>query len=186
MRLDVTLKGVDLALLTSPEVFSPRGVDRGTLALLSQVEFSPGDRVLDLGCGYGVVGLLAAKLLGPENVVLTDVDARAVALAKENASLNGLPGLDVRLGDGFAAVPERDFTLILSNPPYHADFAVPKAFITQGARHLAPGGRLYMVTKRREWYKRKFIAVFGGVRIREVGDYLIFMGETAVGRGQGT
>ncbi len=65
-----TISGIELRLETSKSVFSPRAIDAGTLAMLSVVEFAPDDRVLDLGCGYGVVGILAARLLGPEQVVL--------------------------------------------------------------------------------------------------------------------
>ena len=73
---DTVIKGVELRFKTEDGVFSPSGIDKGTLAMLSQVVFSPGDRVLDLGCGYGVVGILAAKLIGSEQVVMLDRDPR--------------------------------------------------------------------------------------------------------------
>lgn len=171
------IKGERLEFETEEDLFSPAGVDKGTLAMLSQTQFLPSDRVLDLGCGYGPVGILAAKKLGCSQVVLCDVSPRAVERARANGALNALPELDVRLSDGYAAIPERDFTLILSNPPYHTDFSVAKRFIEGGFRRLAPGGRMMMVTKRREWYQNKLTAVFGGVKVIQQDGYYIFLSE---------
>ena len=79
-----TLKGIELTFETSPDVFSPRWIDRGTRAMLSIVEFAKDDRVLDLGCGYGVVGILAARLIGADRVVMIDSSAEAVRLTGSN------------------------------------------------------------------------------------------------------
>ena len=166
--------GIDLEFHTSPGVFSPKRVDAGTLAMLSRAGINEGDRVLDLGCGYGAAGIYAAKVAGAQNVVMSDVCGECVALAKKNAALNGMPGIKAVLSDAFDGIDEKDFNLILSNPPYHSDFKVPKIFIEKGFNRLALGGRMLMVTKRREWYKNKFISVFGGVQIEEEGGYFIF------------
>lgn len=173
--INTTIKGIDLVLRTSPDAFSPKNIDEGTLAMLSEVDFLPDDMVLDLGCGYGVVGILAAKLLGPENVVMVDVDQAAVNLAKENAKLNGVPSIAIYHSDGFNSLQEKDFTKILCNPPYHADFSVPKHFIEKGFNRLKIDGKIYMVTKRKTWYKNKLVSIFGGVKIVEKDDYYIFM-----------
>jgi len=74
-------------------------------------------------------------------------------------------------------VEESDFTLILSNPPYHADFSVPKHFIEGGFKKLVAGGKLVMVTKRLDWYKNKLISVFGGVKVYEINGYYVFVAE---------
>lgn len=171
------IKKVRLEFETSPSNFSPNGVDRGTLAMLSEVDFLPDSKVLDLGCGYGVVGILAAKLIGPERVMMCDISEEAVRQARINAERNGVPGVDIRQSDGFQNIPQRDFTLILSNPPYHADFSVPKRFIEEGFRRLAIGGRLVMVTKRLDWYKNKLTTVFGGVKVVQVDGYYVFSAE---------
>lgn len=175
--LTATIKGIELRFETDNHVFSPQAVDAGTLAMLSQVEFGEGDRFLDLGCGYGVVGILAAKLIGPESVVMTDISERAVELARYNAALNGVGEVVVHQSDGFKDLTETDFTLILSNPPYHTDFAVPKEFIEKGFNRLRLGGRMVMVTKRKDWYKNKLIAIFGGVKIAETDGYFVFTAE---------
>lgn len=67
---------------TGPQLFSPKKVDKGTLAMLSQTDFLGGDKVLDLGCGYGVVGILAAGVVGEQSVVMSDCSATAVRVAK--------------------------------------------------------------------------------------------------------
>jgi 16S rRNA (guanine1207-N2)-methyltransferase len=169
-----TVCGHELRLWTEPGIFSQRCVDPGTLAMLSCVIFSPDDKVLDLGCGYGVVGIVAARIAAPTNVFLVDVDEVAVRTSARNLESNGAAGATVVLSDGFRDVHESGFTKILSNPPYHADFAVPKHFIEKGFNRLALGGSLFMVTKRELWYRKKLEAIFGGVRVRQLGDYFVF------------
>jgi 16S rRNA (guanine1207-N2)-methyltransferase len=173
--ITTTIKGLELQFRTEGGLFSPRRIDRGTLALLSTIEFDPEDRVCDLGCGYGVVGITAAKLIGPDRVLMIDNDPEAVACSRENARLNGVPEAEVIVSDGFSATRETRFTKIISHPPYHTDFSVPKRFIEKGFNRLALEGRFYMVTKRKEWYKQKLISIFGGVSIREVEGYYVFM-----------
>lgn len=177
LMLKVNIKDIDMEFNTSKEVFSSQNVDKGTLAMLSVVEFKHGDRVLDLGCGYGIVGILSAKIVGATNVVMIDIDDKAIMLARENIALNKVEGVKLYQSDGFKNINEKDFTLILSNPPYHADFSVPKEFIEKGFNRLTIGGKMYMVTKRKDWYKNKFVSIFGGVKITEIGDYYVFMAE---------
>jgi len=111
--IETNILNIHLKFETSEEVFSSKGVDKGTLAMLSKVEFDPRDKVLDLGCGYGVVGILAAKLIGPENVVMLDNNPKAVELSRKNAALNGVPDIAIYESDGFANIPEKDTTMIL-------------------------------------------------------------------------
>lgn len=110
-------------------------------------------KVLDFRCGYGVVGILAGKKIGGQNVVMCDISEIAVNLAKRNSELNGVPDIDTRISNGLDNIIENDFTLILSNPPYHTDFSVAKHFIEIGFKKLQIGGRMVMVMKRLEWYK---------------------------------
>ena len=171
------IKNVDLKFETGSSIFSPNSIDNGTLSMLSVIDFLPSDKVLDLGCGYGVVGILAGKLIGEENVIMCDISEQAVKYARINAALNGVPNISIRLSDGYRNVEENDFTLILCNPPYHADFSVPKKFIEVGFRKLTMGGKLVMVTKRLDWYKNKLISVFGGVKVQEIEGYYVFVAE---------
>ena len=143
--------------------------------MLSVVSFTPEDKVLDLGCGIGVVGLVAAK--HGAQVVMSDVDPLALDVAKQNVILNPVEGVKLVLSDGFKQLEESGFTLILSNPPYHTDFSVAKHFIEKGFNRLVIGGKLVMVTKRVEWYKNKLTAIFGGVVMHSVEGYTVFVAE---------
>lgn len=177
MRIKANIKGTDLEFETSPGLFSPRRIDAGTLAMLSFVEFKSGQKVLDLGCGYGVVGILAARFTQPSDVYMVDADEEAVAYALRNAELNGAGGVHVIRSDGLEALDEAGFDLILSNPPYHTDFSVAKKFIEKSFNRLKIGGRLFMVTKRRDWYRNKLVSVFGGVKVHESEGYFVFEAE---------
>ena len=167
----------DIELDTSPELFSPNAPDKGTLAMLANTEIKPTDKVLDLGCGRGIVGIYAAKLTGADRVTMTDISETAAQIAKQNAVKNGFPKMTVLCGCAYENVTDSDFTLILSNPPYHTDFSVAKEFIEGGYKRLVTGGRMVMVTKRLDWYKNKLISVFGGVKVKEADGYYIFTAE---------
>lgn len=175
--ISTRIKDVDMVFETVPSMFSPNSIDKGTLSMLSVVDFLPSDKVLDLGCGYGVVGVLAGKLIGGENVMMCDVSEQAVEYAAVNSRINDVPDIRIRLSDGYQNVEEGDFTLILSNPPYHADFSVPKYFIEVGFKKLVLGGKMVMVTKRLDWYKNKFTSIFGGVKVHEINGYYVFVAE---------
>lgn len=119
--IEIEVKDIKMKFKTSAELFSPKGINRGTLAMLSIVNFSRNDKVLDLGCGYGVVGILAAKIIGDENVIMTDKLGTAVQISRENAILNGVPNIRIYQSDGFRNLDEKDFALILL---YEAGFEV--------------------------------------------------------------
>jgi len=175
--IEANIKGIDLKFHTDEAVFSPKGIDLGTLSMLSQVEFESEDKVLDLGCGYGVVGILASKIIDSENVVMCDISKEAILLTRQNLILNGIENVEVICSNGLDKIEESDFTLILSNPPYHVDFSVPKNFIEKGFQKLTISGKMVMVTKRKDWYKNKLVSVFGGVQIIETNGYFVFIAQ---------
>ena len=166
-QFQVNIGDVSMDFVTEADVFSPHGADRGTLAMLSVVKLEEQDKILDLGCGYGLVGIWAAKQIGAEQVVMCDISETAVTVAQKNCERNGVKDLPQEL----------KFTKILSNPPYHEDFSVPKGFIELGYKRLITGGVMYMVTKRRDWYYNKLKTVFGGVRVEEIDGYYVFTAE---------
>ena len=176
-RIETVILNESLSLETAPGLFSPHRVDFGTLAMLSQADFEPGQRVMDLGCGCGVVGILAAKKCGEENVVLADIDPKAVEIARRNADANGVPAVEIVVSDGFDSVNAAGFDRIYVNPPYQTDFKVAKRFIEKGFNRLKIGGKMFMVTKRLEWYRNKLKAIFGGVTVREIDGYYVFIAE---------
>lgn len=165
---------VELELETDPRLFSPARVDAGTRAMVSCVDLSPDDKMLDLGCGYGVVGIWAALRIGAERVWMLDVDPIATALARRNAERNGVANITVVDSDAFDGLSEAGFTKILCNPPYHADFAVAKRFVQKGFNRLVIGGSFWMVTQRQAWYRNKLRAIFGRVNEHPVAPYTVF------------
>lgn len=122
-----------------------------------------------------MVGILAVKLIEQKNVFMTDKDITAIKITKKNALLNGVGDVTIIQSDGFKDIAEKDFTLIMTNPPYHEDFSVPKHFIEKGFNRLRINGKIYMVTKRKDWSRNKLINIFGGVKIWEINDYFVFM-----------
>ena len=171
-----TIGGISLIMNTGKELFSPAGLDLGTRAMLETRPAVAGEKILDLGCGAGWVGIYAAKITGSENVVMCDVSESAVLYSKENASLNGIFPKIV-LSDGFLNLDDAGFSVIYSNPPYQTDFKVAKHFIEKGFNRLTVGGEMVMVTKRRTWYENKLKAIFGGYRVFEKYGYFVFIAQ---------
>lgn len=174
MQFEATVNGVPLRLQTAASLFSPARPDAGTLAMLARVTLTPGQTLLDLGCGYGLVGLWAARVTGPERVWMVDIDPVAVDCAARNATLNGLEGMHVQVADGVTGLDAAGFDHIVCHPPYHADFAVAKRFIEKGFNRLAIGGTMWMVTRREVWYRNRLTAIFGGVKVTAEDGYFVF------------
>jgi len=171
---EAVIQGQQLSFDAGPKLFSPSDVDHGTRLLLTSVQLAEGDKVLDLGCGYGVIGIYVARLLCPARVYMIYIDPEAVKCAESNAHRNAVDGVHITVGDGFKQFNETGFTKILCNPPYHRDFSVAKHFIEKGFNRLAIGGSMWLVTKRDKWYRNKLTSVFGGVRVVSQDSYLIF------------
>ncbi|MFZ5827263.1 MAG: class I SAM-dependent methyltransferase [Bacillota bacterium] len=176
LHYSVTVGEHTLPVRSEPGVFSPRGLDPGTREMLNLIEAQPGQRFLDLGCGVGVVSLVATRVWGCE-VTAVDVSARALRLTRLN-----VPEAEVIPSDGFLALAGRQFDVIASNPPYHTDFAIAKGFIEGAHQHLSPDGWLYLVVKRADWYVQKVRTVFGGCRVVERDGYTILSAQKRVAR----
>jgi 16S rRNA (guanine1207-N2)-methyltransferase len=161
-----TVRGKSYTIHSLPGVFSCDELDEGTLFLLENVQVRPGSKVLDFGCGYGILGLVAASL-GAGQVDLVDVNLLAVASAQENIRLNGQTGISVFPGDGLAWAGDHSYDLIVSNPPFHSgkevEFDVTEAVIDQARRVLSPGGRLVLVANRFLRYDRQMRLAMGNV-----------------------
>ena len=114
--ISTTIRGVELTFQTHPRLFSPREIDSGTLAMLSALELGSAEKVLDLGCGYGTVGILVAKLIGPDKVTMVDSDPLAVEFARTNARRNGVTAVRIIQSDGYDRLDDSGFTAILVNP----------------------------------------------------------------------
>lgn len=164
LEAKATLRGVEFTFITDAAVFSRGKVDRGTRLLIDHLPLPASGDALDLGCGYGPVGLVIARLSPAARVWLVDVNERAATLAKANARRNGIDNVEVLSGDGFAPVSDKQFSLIASNPPIRAGKAVIYPWVEQAAERLTPGGRLFLVARTSQGAKslgRKIEEVFG-------------------------
>jgi len=173
------LRGQDFQFVTEAGVFSRGRVDAGTRLLIEHMEVSPTDRFLDLGCGYGVVGVVGSRLASRGEAVLVDVNRRAVGLARENLRLNRIPNAEARVGDGFAPVGAERFDVIALNPPIRAGLSVVSRLIEEAAPHLETKGRFYLVARTRQGAVRlaeKMRAVFGSAEeAAKGGGYRVFL-----------
>jgi 16S rRNA (guanine1207-N2)-methyltransferase len=169
LRFEVETVGGRYEVRSRPGVFSWDRPDRGSRALLEAMEVEGAREVLELGCGYGIVGTAAARLAPAARVTMVDVDAEAVRSARRTADANGVGERCLVLAsDGAAAVAERRFDRVLANPPFHVgratDLEVPAQFVRDAFRVLAPGGRLYLVANRTLPYEAWLRACFGAYR----------------------
>jgi 16S rRNA (guanine1207-N2)-methyltransferase len=165
---------------TAPGVFSRGAVDRGTRLLLDTVAASEAVRILDLGCGYGVLGIVAAGRAPRAHVILVDVNPRAVALAEENIGLNHLTNVQAVCGDGCAAMAGEQFDLILFNPPIRAGRRVVLRLLREAHGCLGPGGRLYLVARTQQGARtlgRLMGEIYGSVtEVARGGGFRVFEG----------
>ena len=146
-RFTEVILGNALSFVTDAGVFSRDGLDRGTEVLLNALPPLSG-RALDLGCGWGPVGVALGKKYPGLEIVMTDVNRRAAELAHRNLRENGVAATVVE-GDGFEAV-EGDFDAILTNPPIRAGKAVIYALFLAARERLRPGGALYVVIRKQQ------------------------------------
>lgn len=142
--------GLSLRLMTRPGVFSHRRVDEGAQALAETMEINEGERVLELGCGHGGVGLMAKQMADKVSLYLVDSHARAIQCAEHNAKLNDLEPVHAILSSS-GLEQSLQVDVFLGNPPYFSDHTISKLFIDQAHFHLKKKGRLYLVAKNMDW-----------------------------------
>jgi len=141
------LRGMGFEFLTSSGIFSHKKLDLGTRLLVESMVLPESGRVLDVGCGYGPVGIVAARLVPGLEVWMTDVNERAVRLAERNCERNDVACV-VREGDLYGPVGEMEFDVVLSNPPFSAGMRRVVEPLVDGAwDHLVEGGSLQAVVR---------------------------------------
>lgn len=145
--LHTCLRGHQFEFVTASSVFSVKRVDLGTQVLIENMILPKLGYALDLGCGYGAVGIAAAKFSPLLSVVLTDVNRRAVLLAKRNAERNCTFNVEVRHGSLYEPVKELRFAAILSNPPVSAGMKTVEAIVMGAPAVMEQGGCLQMVVR---------------------------------------
>jgi 16S rRNA G1207 methylase RsmC len=140
-------QGELLTFVVDTGIFASHGLDPGTALLIENLALRRTDRVLDLGCGWGAVGVAAAKSARDGQVVLTDVNRRAARLARQNVERNGVRNAEVRVGSLFEPVLGDTFDVIATNPPFHAGRPLILRILSEAPDHLTSEGRLILVGK---------------------------------------
>ena len=163
VEFGTVLRGVPLTFSTTWGLFSPKAIDAGTDLLIQQLDIQEDDTCLDLGCGYGAIGITLAKYAQTATVYMVDKDFVAVDYARKNVERNQVRNCHVLLSNGFSHLPDLQFDLIASNLPANVGKELLQIFLTDAKRHLKPNGRLYVVTISglRQFIKRNFLRIFG-------------------------
>jgi 16S rRNA G1207 methylase RsmC len=173
-----TLCGHTLSYHTTWGLFSPRGIDAGTRLLLDHVEVNETDDCMDLGCGYGPIGLTLARMAPRGQTCLVDKDFVAVEYSARNARINGITNAESFLSNGFSAMGDRRFHVITSNLPAKVGKEMLYLYLYDAFEHMHPGGRLYVVTITglRRFIERGFKEVFGNYdKLKQGKDYTVAM-----------
>jgi 16S rRNA (guanine1207-N2)-methyltransferase len=145
------LRGKKYSFNTASGVFSTKKIDNGTRILIENMRLPEKGDLLDLGCGYGVIGIVAASLNPNLNVTLTDVNERATSLAKINVYRNGLKNVKILNGYIYEPITYENFDVIISNPPISAGMnKIVKRIIYDSTKHLKSKGTLQLVI---QWNK---------------------------------
>lgn len=167
-KIKEKIGGYSYTLLTDAGVFSKNKVDSGSKVLIHAAQKTnfPKGKILDLGCGYGVIGLALAKQFPKREVDLVDINERALALAADNGVLNQIDNINVYQSDIFENVTENEYAAIVSNPPIRAGKKVVHQILEESYDHLRKEGKLQIVIQRKQGApsaKKKMKEVFGNV-----------------------
>ncbi|MSU55449.1 MAG: class I SAM-dependent methyltransferase [Candidatus Taylorbacteria bacterium] len=175
--INTNLRGVPFAFKTTWGLFSPEKIDEGTLMLLETINVKDGDNILDLGCGYGALGLPLAKLTPKGTITMVDKDFVAVEYAQKNALLNNITNSESYLSNGFDQIPkDKFFQTIVSNLPAKISKEFFWILFEEAKQHLAPGGEFYVVTISGlgRFIERNFKTIFGNYEmLANKGTYFV-------------
>ncbi len=167
LHFSADLDGVDLQFKTTWGLFSPREIDAGTKLLMRYLDLPPDADCLDLGCGYGPIGLAMAKKAPQGQVLLVDKDFVAIEYANKNIALNRIDNAQTLLSNGFDHLPaENKFDVIVSNIPAKVGKELLTLWLHDAHQRLKPEGKIYMVTINglRKFMKRYLNDVFGNYK----------------------
>ena len=144
-----TYRGIDLVFETDAGVFSRGEVDTGTRLLLEALPEEMHGEILDLGCGWGVIGISIARKWPETQVTMADVNTRALDLSRKNAERNRAEVICAE-SDGMEALADRNFDAVVTNPPIRAGKQVIYKMFADAAQRLKPGGALYLVIRKQQ------------------------------------
>ncbi|QIH79358.1 methyltransferase [Macrococcoides canis] len=168
----------NMKLTTDRGVFSKGGVDFGSNLLVKTfLEDTSPSRVLDVGCGYGTMGLMIAKHHAESIVHMVDVNERALSLAARNGEANSIQNIKIYKSDGLNEVTEQ-FDAVITNPPIRAGKDVVHRILSDSYNVLEHQGSLYVVIQKKQGMpsaKKKMEEVFGNVAVlkKDKGYYIL-------------
>lgn len=182
-RKDIHFKqdvlGHPFEFYTTWGIFSPEKLDDGSLMLLDYIDFKSDDTSIDLGCGYGVLGMTAARECPDGQHLLIDKDFVAVEYARLNCQKNQLTNTHVQLSNGFNQADNNlTFSLVMSNLPAKVGKEQHYLYLLDAYQRMTAGGRFYVVTINglRQFMKRAFTEVFGNAeKVKQGKTYTITM-----------
>ncbi|PHS20027.1 MAG: methyltransferase [Kangiella sp.] len=171
LKFKLELQGVPLSFETTYGIFSPKEIDQGTKLLLRYLDVDKNFNCVDLGCGYGPVGLWMAKKATNGSVLMLDKDFVAIDYANRNITNNQLNNANAVLSNGFSALKDEKYDLIVSNIPAKVGNEMLYLFLYDAYYHLKPGGKFVVVTVNglRHFCKRTFKEVFGNYKKEKQG-----------------
>ncbi|MEE9321819.1 MAG: methyltransferase [Granulosicoccus sp.] len=179
--LDTHLLGASLRFHSTWGLFSPRAIDDGSRLLLDHLTVSSDEVALDIGCGYGPLGLAIAKQASAGQVHLIDKDFVAVDYARANAVRNGIDNVEIYLSNAFSAVPaDLPLSLVVSNLPAKVGNELFHITFSDAHARMQPGARIVVVTINglRSFIKRAFTETFGNYhKLKQGKSYTISMAE---------
>lgn len=177
--IDTSLVGHPLRLHSTWGLFSPRSIDEGSVLLLDHLDVKVDDIALDMGCGYGPLGLSIAQRATRGQVHMVDKDFLAIDYANANAERNGLGNARAYLSNGFSHVePDLPLSLVVSNLPAKVGNEFFQIMFDDAYQRMQPGARIVVVTINglRGFIKRSFNDVFGNYdKLKQGKSYTISM-----------
>lgn len=144
------LRGKTYTFMTDAGVFSKKGVDYGSKHLIETMLLKEDAKVLDVGCGYGPIGLSAAVMCPSGHVTMVDINERAVELSMENARRNGINNVSILQSDLLEQVKDQRFDVVLTNPPIRAGKDVVHRIFTDAYDCLVEGGSIWVVIQKKQ------------------------------------
>jgi 16S rRNA G1207 methylase RsmC len=162
------IRGISVEFEVVPGLFSYKHIDEGTKLLLEYAEIPEEGTILDIGCGYGVIGIVIAKLNPKLEVYMTDINKDAVEITKRNILRNRLNPEKVKVLHGNLYEPVKDlkFNAIYSNPPFSAGMDIVEKIVREAPRYLKHRGTLQIVARKgAEKVRKLMLSVFGNVNI---------------------
>jgi 16S rRNA (guanine1207-N2)-methyltransferase len=148
--VEEVLRGRKLTFHTDAGVFSKKGVDYGSKHLIEMMQLPPSALILDVGCGYGPIGLSAALLCPEGHVTMVDINERAVQLAADNAKRNHIENVTVLQSDLLERVKGMRFDVVLTNPPIRAGKETVHRIFADSYDCLVTGGTLWVVIQKKQ------------------------------------